>query len=324
MDVSTGRSQLILTSTDYKFRVPNAAAKSVAGISLLFMIGAQKRSFDVLFLCPHFMAGLCRSAYARWFSNPSKANLVQSAALLISLNGGGSQSLLEIIMSNNLIPIASRLIKGCPTKTVQARKLYEFLEVGRDYSTWIKGRIEEYGFVENEDFCLIKKSNKNTSPQNGGKLGRPTIDHFLTLDTAKELAMVERNEKGREARRYFIECEKQLQSVQDSVKAQEPEKPQQSQVPQPILPEEMQKLFDERLAMHTGVAFNQIKERLMASAVEALKRNPDSALELFDQWTSSKQVIFITANHIRWIKGSFDVFDQAKTKFWGDIEKLCA
>ncbi len=82
---------------------------------------------------------------------------------------------------------------------VSARELHIFLESKQDYSTWIKNRIEKYDFTENEDFSIILWKSSG---------GRPRTDYILKLDMAKELAMVENNLKGREARRYFIECEK--------------------------------------------------------------------------------------------------------------------
>lgn len=109
-------------------------------------------------------------------------------------------------MNNTLIPIASRTIAGSTTETVHARKSHEFLGVGRDYSNWIKARIKQYSFVENEDFILIRQNGR--IKQQGGD--QRSINHHITLDMVKELAMVERNEKGHEARRYFIGCEKQL------------------------------------------------------------------------------------------------------------------
>lgn len=96
-----------------------------------------------------------------------------------------------------------------------ARDLHQFLNVGRDFNTWIKDRIKQYGFIKNQDFVLVRQNggakHKTTFPQNGGKvkMGRPTIDYHITLDMAKELAMIENNEQGRKVRRYFIECEKQ-------------------------------------------------------------------------------------------------------------------
>ncbi|WP_051959892.1 antA/AntB antirepressor family protein [Sphingobacterium sp. ML3W] len=83
---------------------------------------------------------------------------------------------------------------------VSARELHEFLESKRDFSTWIKQRIQKYGFVENDDFSrFTQKVEANNAT---------SIEYALTLDTAKELAMVEANDKGRQARKYFIACER--------------------------------------------------------------------------------------------------------------------
>lgn len=90
---------------------------------------------------------------------------------------------------------------------VDARKLHAVLGVGRDFSTWIKDRIEKYDFVEKQDF--EKSSIISSSPVSGSQ-GR--IEYTLSLDMAKELAMVENNDNGRVVRRYFIECEKVLRS----------------------------------------------------------------------------------------------------------------
>lgn len=87
-------------------------------------------------------------------------------------------------------------------KAVSARELHTFLESKRDFSNWIKDRIEKYGFIENQDFEVFNKFGENP---NGG---RPQIEYALSIDCAKEISMVEGNEKGRQARRYFIECEK--------------------------------------------------------------------------------------------------------------------
>ena len=91
---------------------------------------------------------------------------------------------------------------------VSARELHEFLEVGRDFTTWIKARIEKYEFLENVDFTIIESFH-----QNGGKGGRPEKDYVLTIEMAKELSMVENSEKGKQARKYFINCEKKLKEV---------------------------------------------------------------------------------------------------------------
>lgn len=91
-------------------------------------------------------------------------------------------------------------------KAVSARELHSFLESKRDFSNWIKDRIEKYGFIENQDFEVFNKFGENS---NGG---RPLIEYALSIDCAKEISMVEGNEKGKQARRYFIECEKKAQN----------------------------------------------------------------------------------------------------------------
>ena len=80
------------------------------------------------------------------------------------------------------------------------------MESKQDFSTWIKHRINQYGFVENNDFVLLHKIVDQVS---GAK---HMTEYHLTIDMAKELSMVERNEKGKQARQYFIECERRLRA----------------------------------------------------------------------------------------------------------------
>lgn len=90
--------------------------------------------------------------------------------------------------------------------TLSARQLYEFLEVGSNYTTWFN-RMCEYGFTENIDYQTYFP--KLESESHGGQ---NKIDHQITLDMAKEIAMIQRNEKGKMARQYFIEIEKRWNS----------------------------------------------------------------------------------------------------------------
>jgi len=84
--------------------------------------------------------------------------------------------------------------------SVNARDLHSHMEVKTDFSHWIKRAIERYGFVRDEDYLTIDK-----------KDGRQTFkDYIIALDMAKELAMTENNDRGKETRRYFIKCEKEL------------------------------------------------------------------------------------------------------------------
>ena len=88
-------------------------------------------------------------------------------------------------------------------QAVTGRDLHAFLEVQSNYTTWINRLIEKYGFVEGRDF--IPKMEESSG-------GRPSGSHILTMDMAKEISMVQNNPRGREARQYFIECEKRYQA----------------------------------------------------------------------------------------------------------------
>ncbi|WP_417834748.1 antA/AntB antirepressor family protein [Thalassospira xiamenensis] len=103
-----------------------------------------------------------------------------------------------------MFEIETRNLPGGSVQTVNARDLHQYLEVGKDFSTWIKDRISRYGFVDGADYIVFTNSGENPSG------GRPATEYHVSLDMAKELAMVERNERGRQARRYFIECERRL------------------------------------------------------------------------------------------------------------------
>jgi len=101
-----------------------------------------------------------------------------------------------------LINVTKKTIGDEEINSVDARELHEFLEVGKDFSNWIKDRINRYDFVQNQDFIVFAGNGVKPSG------GRSRIEYALTIDMAKELSMVERNEKGKQARQYFIECEK--------------------------------------------------------------------------------------------------------------------
>ncbi|EFB2194499.1 antA/AntB antirepressor family protein [Escherichia coli] len=113
-------------------------------------------------------------------------------------------------MTSQLIPVFNSTIANETTLLCNARDLHAFLGVKKVFAAWITNRISEYEFIENQDYILLSNLGKQTS----GRGGHNRKDYHLTLDTAKELAMVERNEKGRQIRRYFIECEKKLRSMQ--------------------------------------------------------------------------------------------------------------
>ena len=89
-------------------------------------------------------------------------------------------------------------------RAVNARELYAFLRVGKDFSSWIKKQIERCDLIEYQDFEVFTQKGENLQG------GRPTSDYALSIDAAKEISMMSQCEKGKLARRYFIECEKKL------------------------------------------------------------------------------------------------------------------
>ena len=83
------------------------------------------------------------------------------------------------------------------------RELHKFLEIGTEYMKWFS-RMINYGFVENVDFIVIVKNDEDDTAFGGI---RKSTDHLIKLNMAKEISMLQRNEKGKEARTYFIKCE---------------------------------------------------------------------------------------------------------------------
>lgn len=104
-----------------------------------------------------------------------------------------------------LIPVHTNPDGG---KAVTGRDLHQFLEVKEPYTQWF-GRMTEYGFVAGQDFSEFSEK-LSTS----GNVGRPRQDHIITLDMAKEISMIQRTERGKQARQYFIECERRMKQLQ--------------------------------------------------------------------------------------------------------------
>lgn len=135
--------------------------------------------------------------------------------------------------------------------TVDARHLHAALKVGRDFSTWIKGRIEEYGFQEGQDFIVVDSPDRGNQSGRGGD--RRSVEYYLALDMAKELAMVERTPVGRSVRLYFIACErKALQALRQAATPA---------VPGPI-PEEHRQVQGGIVKRVVHAALDPVQERL--------------------------------------------------------------
>jgi len=102
-------------------------------------------------------------------------------------------------MNNTLILVFESTINEELVQTVNARELHEFLGVKRDFSSWIKDKIEKYNFVENQDFIC----SQSASIENNGRGGHNRIDYNISLEMCKQISIVERNEKGKSIMKYI-------------------------------------------------------------------------------------------------------------------------
>jgi phage anti-repressor protein len=113
----------------------------------------------------------------------------------------------EISTISSMVPVSKTDVLRDAVSACLASELHEFLDVGRDFSTWFTQRVEKYEFVEGVDFA----------PQIGGAKkgsgGHNAKDYLISIAMAKELSMVENNDKGKEARKYFISCESAAKSL---------------------------------------------------------------------------------------------------------------
>lgn len=118
-----------------------------------------------------------------------------------------------------IVPVISGQIGGRETSIVSAKALHKAISIDTRMTDWIKRRISEYGFIEGQDYTIVETlSASNLSSSKSRQ--QVTHDYLTTLDMAKELAMVERNEQGRAVRRYFIQCEEALQISVPEIAAQ--------------------------------------------------------------------------------------------------------
>lgn len=103
----------------------------------------------------------------------------------------------------------NELIKINPENKVDGRSLHEFLQIETPFKKWID-RMLEYGFVEGVDFWT---EDKNVRRADGAIMPQKLTEYELTIDMAKEISMIQRTPRGKQARLYFIECEKRLKAA---------------------------------------------------------------------------------------------------------------
>ena len=89
-------------------------------------------------------------------------------------------------------------------QAVSARELHGFLEAGSNVNTWFKNQAERAMLIEGEDFIQIFEESTG---------GRPSSDYAISINSAKEISMLNGGDKGKQARQYFISCEKKMQEL---------------------------------------------------------------------------------------------------------------
>jgi phage anti-repressor protein len=173
------------------------------------------------------------------------------------------------IYQQETIPIES----GKLGLMVNSQDLYQKLQVNTRYNDWLTRRIKEYGFLEGVDFY----SNLSKSQPSKYKGGRDKTVCMVTLDMAKEMAMVERNEFGRAVRRYFIEVEKQYRDWIGFVL--------------PRLEKDVN-LFEQRIGYNYIQLLAKVELSVKSGAVNSRKRrNPQ------EFWRNHHGVIFVSEDY---------------------------
>lgn len=191
--------------------------------------------------------------------------------------------------TTDLVPVFTGELNGQPVQLVNARHLYNFLEVARDFSTWIKKRMKDGGFIQNQDYLLT---------QTGEQLPSGTkyrIDYHLTLETAKHIGMMERNDKGHEVRRYFIDCERKAQA-----QAQATHPPA---LPAPVddLPEELRAAIVRKATALAVESFEYIRAQLEQRIREQLPYcSPKELLQWLDDIGGPNAELVVLSAHELW------------------------
>lgn len=116
-----------------------------------------------------------------------------------------------IVKIENQTPFIEVELNGKVQLGVNARDLHKMLEVKTDFSDWIKRRIKQCGFEENFDYTLVLKKEEQVS---GAKY---LNEYIISVDMTKHLGMMERNKKGHEIRKYYIEQEELARQLKDGL-----------------------------------------------------------------------------------------------------------
>ena len=116
-----------------------------------------------------------------------------------------------IVRIENQTPFIEVELNGKVQLGVNARDLHKMLDVKSDFSHWINRRIKQCGFEENYDFIKVVKKDELS------KTGQWITEYIISVDMTKHLGMMERNEKGHEIRKYYIEQEELARQLKDGL-----------------------------------------------------------------------------------------------------------
>ena len=196
------------------------------------------------------------------------------------------------VVSSELIPIQRTTLGGGEVNAVSGRDLHAFLEVGKKFADWITDQVESFGFVEGSDFEVIPEIGKNPLG------GRPAKEYMISISMAKELAMVQRTAKGKQARLYFIECERRAMAPVAAMS--------QFRVPTNL-----------REALHLAAELED-KRMELESKVEAQQET----IAMLEPKAKGLDRIATTAEGARTLTESAKILQQPPRKFMKELERI--
>lgn len=198
-------------------------------------------------------------------------------------------------MNKELIVVNKQVIGDQEVNAVDARALHTFLESKQKFGDWIKSRIDNYDFIENADYIVFRNSMNNCV----NKGGRPSTEYYVTIDMAKELSMVEKTDRGKEARKYFIEMERKAKSLV----IPDFSNPAEAARAWALEYEQKQKALAERdHAVKTKAYISDKKTATAMATASALSRKVNKLSEMIGDSKTYKQVKAVT-----WIPDYFNV-----------------
>ena len=177
---------------------------------------------------------------------------------------------------------------------VSGRELHEFLEIKTKYKDWFP-RMVEYGFEEEIDFIKVAQKRATNNLKNPVTT---IIDHAISIDMAKELSMIQRTEKGKQARLYFIECEKKLKAIDNKA----------------------QLLLDIYNGGEKAIAASKKLHEIEAAPIKAELKEANIQLQKDKQWWSIKRTAIMT--NTSWKDYSWKKLKAASLETGHEVKKV--